>query len=219
VYPLWRDSSNVRYVNGVARPKDLDRKPALLEAIIDYLLDKPLSGLTFRTLAEGLSVSTYTLVYHFGTRAELVREVVQAVSERQSYVERAVTAEDGGLEQHLDNLRDSWRLSLDERSLQLQRLEFEAAMLESRELRTDRLTLRAFERWNRSGVDALVKIGVPAEDAELEVRIIVVTLYGLHYDLIVSRDVERTTAAFERVLEHYACRIEELIVVEQSMHG
>ncbi|MHC5797330.1 TetR/AcrR family transcriptional regulator [Lacisediminihabitans sp. FW035] len=203
----------------MARPKDLDRKPALLVAIIDYLLDKPLSGLSFRTLAEGLSVSTYTLVYHFGTRAELVREVVQAVSERQNYVVRTVDEETGLLEQHLENLRHSWRLSLDERSLQLQRLEFEAAMLESRELRTDRITLASFERWNRSGVDALVRMGVAVDDAEVEVRIIVVTLYGLHYDLLVTRDVERTTAAFERVLDHYARRIQDLMVVEQSRHG
>ena len=92
-------------------------------------------------------------------------------------------------------------------------------MLESRELRPDRLTLASFNRWNRSGVGALVKMGVSAADAKLEVRIIVVTLYGLHYDLLVSRDVERTTAAFERVLEQYGRRIHELIVVEQSRHG
>ena len=203
----------------MARPKDLARKPALLVAIIDHLLDKPLSGLSFRTLAEALSVSTYTLVYHFGTRADLLREVVQAVSERQSYVVRTIDQESGLLDQHLANLRHSWRLSLDERSLQLQRLEFEAAMLESRDSRADRITLEAFNRWNRSGVEALVKIGVSADDAELEVRIIVVTLYGLHYDLLVSRDVERTTAAFERVLEQYERRIRELVVVEQSSHG
>ena len=203
----------------MARPKDLDRKPALLIAIIDHLLDKPLSGLSFRTLAEALSVSTYTLVYHFGTRADLLREVVQAVSERQSYVVRTIDEESGLLHQHLANLRLSWRLSLDERSLQLQRLEFEAAMLESRDSRADRITLESFNRWNRSGVEALVKIGVSGDDAELEVRIIVVTLYGLHYDLLVSRDVERTTAAFERVLEQYGRRIRELVVVEQSRHG
>ena len=209
----------MRYVYRVARPKDLDRKPALLVAIIDHLLDKPLSGLSFRTLAEALSVSTYTLVYHFGTRADLLREVVQAVSERQSYVVHTIDEESGLLDQHLANLRHSWRLSLDERSLQLQRLEFEAAMLESRELRADRITLESFNRWNRSGVGALVKMGVSADDAELEVRIIVVTFYGLHYDLIVSRDVERTTSAFERVLEHYGRRIRELVVVEQSRNG
>ena len=209
----------MRYVYRVARPKDLDRKPALLVAIIDHLLDKPLSGLSFRTLAEALSVSTYTLVYHFGTRAELLREVVQAVSERQSYVVRIIDEESGLVDQHLANLRHSWRLSLDERSLQLQRLEFEAAMLESRELRADRITLESFNRWNRSGVGALVKMGVSADDAELEVRIVVVTLYGLHYDLLVSRDVERTSAAFERVLEQYGRRIRELVVVEQSRNG
>ncbi|MET4704834.1 AcrR family transcriptional regulator [Frigoribacterium sp. UYMn621] len=209
----------MRYVYRVARPKDLDRKPALLADIVDYLLDKPLSGLTFRTLAEALAVSTYTLVYHFGSRAQLVREVILAVAERQNHVVGTVDDETGLLEQHLENLHNSWRLSLDERSLQLQRLEFEAAMLESRDLLPDRITLASFERWHRAGVEALVKLGVPLADAELEVRIIVVTMYGLNYDLIVTRDVERSTAAFERALDQYGRRIRDLAVMEQSRNG
>lgn len=204
----------------MARTKDLERKPALLDEIVNYLLDKPLSGLTFRTLAEGLSVSTYTLVYHFGTRAELLREIVQAVSERQAQVILAVAREAGDIEDHLVNLRDSWRLSLGERSLQLQRLEFEAAMLESREERTDRITHAVLDRWTLAGVDALCAMGVGRVDAQLESRILVGTIYGLHYDLLVTRDVERTTAAFERAVLHYEHRVRALISgMKQSTHA
>jgi len=40
----------------------------LLSAILDYLMDKTLAELTFRSLAEGLGISAYVLVYHFGSR-------------------------------------------------------------------------------------------------------------------------------------------------------
>jgi AcrR family transcriptional regulator len=197
----------------VGRTKDLERKPALLAAIIDYLIDKPLSAVSFRTLAEGLSVSTFTLVYHFGTRAELIREVVQAVSERQTYVVRVAEGESRTVEVHLDNIRESWRLSLAERAQQLHRLEFEAAMLESREQRSDRLTQAALDRWNHSGAEALMGLGVAPEQAALEARIIVVTIYGLHYDLLVTGDAERVSATLEHALGHYEQRIRALIGV------
>ncbi len=68
----------------------------LLVATIGCLLDRPRSGLGFRPPAEGLSVTTYTLVYRFGTRAELVRAVVSSMSERQDRAIRAVQAKTGG---------------------------------------------------------------------------------------------------------------------------
>ena len=67
----------------MSRRPDPERKPELVAQILDYLLDKPLSSLTFRTLASGLGVSTFTLVYHFGTRAELLSEIVAAISGRE----------------------------------------------------------------------------------------------------------------------------------------
>jgi AcrR family transcriptional regulator len=194
----------------VARTKDPERKPALLREILDYVLDKPLSAVTFRTLADGLAVSTYTLVYHFGTRAALVREIVQAVAERQAVDDASMAAGVGGIDLHLDNIRQSWQLSLSERGLQLRRLEFEAAMLESWELVAERITRTTFARWNNHGIDALTAIGLSRDDAEVEARVIVNTMYGLHYDLIVTRDAARATTAFERARGHYEERIRAL---------
>ena len=51
----------------MARPARPERKSELLSAILDYLMDKTLAELTFRSLADGLGVSSYVLVYHFGT--------------------------------------------------------------------------------------------------------------------------------------------------------
>jgi len=195
----------------MSRTVDLSRKPALLAEVLDYLLDKPLATLTFRSLAEGLGVSTYTLVYHFGSRAQLIHEIVSAITERQDVVVRAITAEEGDISAHLANLRRSWKLSLAPRARQLQRLEFEAAMLEMREPGTQSASLTMFRRWHQVGVAALVAMGLDTDDAEIEARTITDTIYGLHYDLIVSRDEARVSAAFERAILAYEERLVGLL--------
>jgi len=195
----------------MSRTADPSRKPALLAEVLEYLLDKPLATLTFRSLAEGLGVSTYTLVYHFGSRAQLIHEIVSAITERQDVVVRAITAEEGDIPAHLANLRHSWQLSLAPRARQFQRLEFEAAMLEMREPGTQSASLTMFRRWHQVGVDALVAMGLETDDAEIEARTITDTIYGLHYDLIVSRDEARVSAAFERAILAYEERLVALL--------
>ncbi|MET0991935.1 MAG: TetR/AcrR family transcriptional regulator [Lacisediminihabitans sp.] len=195
----------------MSRTADPSRKPALLAEVLEYLLDKPLASLTFRSLADGLDVSTYTLVYHFGSRAQLINEIVSAITERQDVVVREITAEQGDIPAHLANLRHSWQLSLAPRAQQLQRLEFEAALLEMREPGTQQASLAMFHRWHRVGVDALVAMGLDPDDAEIEARTITDTIYGLHYDLIVSRDVARVSAAFERAILAYEGRLVVLL--------
>ncbi|MHB1171201.1 MAG: TetR/AcrR family transcriptional regulator [Lacisediminihabitans sp.] len=191
----------------MARPPDPLRKPALLEQIVEYLLDRPLATLSLRTLASGLAVSTYTLVYHFGNRAELLREIVQAISSRQSAILAAVTAETGDMETHLRNLRESWDWILLPRNRQLQRLEFEASMLEAQDRGPASITPQVFARWHRAGYEALRSMGLADADADLEARIITNTMYGLQYDLILNGDDGKATAAFIRAMQNYRDRI------------
>ncbi len=193
----------------MSRSPDPSRKPELLAAIVDYLLDKPLATLSFRTVAAGLAVSTYSLVYHFGTRDQLLHEVMGAVAERQDVVMPTVEAERGDIGEHVANIRRSWRLGLQPRSRQLLRLEFEAAMLESRETGPTR-TRRMFARWHGAGAEALTRIGLARDEAVVEARVIVDTMYGLQYDLLVSGDEERASAAFERAIDGYERRLRSL---------
>ncbi len=194
----------------MARTPDPSRKPTLLAEIVDYLLDKPLATLSFRTVAAGLGVSTYSLVYHFGTRDQLLHDIMGAVTERQDVVMPTVAAETGDLETHLANIRHSWQLGLQPRSQQLLRLEFEAAMLESREEGATS-TGRVFSRWHTAGVQALLRMGIPADQAAVEGRVMVDTMYGLQFDLLVTRDTESATLAFERALGSYEQRVRTLI--------
>lgn len=194
----------------MARTADPQRRVALLAQIVDYLLDQPLATLSFRTLAAALGVSTYTLVYQFGSRAELLHEIVRAITARQNTVVDAVNAETGELERHLQNLRDSWNWVLRPRNRQLQRLEFEAAMIEAQEPGVDPITPKVFELWHSVGYKALLAIGLSDDDASLEARIITTIMYGLQYDLIVNGDEAQTTAAFTRALEAYEGRLVSL---------
>ena len=196
----------------MSRKPDPERKPALLAQILDHLLDKPLASLTFRTLAKALDVSTFTLVYQFGTRAELINDIVGAISARQVEMEDRLVENPGTLDVYYENLAVSWRWTLDPRNRQLQRLEFEASMLEALDPETHNFSRQLYSTWLRVGQESLESFGLSPDDARIEARIMVDAFYGLQYDLVVNHDEERATAAFERLIEHHRERVEALAI-------
>lgn len=195
----------------MARTPDPARKPALLAQTLEYLLDKPLSSLSFRTLAAALGVSTFTLVYHFGTRAQLVHEIVRAISQRATFIESRLVDADATIETYIEGLHLSWQWTLEPRNRQLQRLEFEAGMLEALNPTEYTFTRELFAWWQRIGRDALSGFGLSEADAEVESRLLVDTFHGIQYDLVLNHDVERATAAFERAVDHHRARIVQLV--------
>ena len=194
----------------MAPTTDPGRKPALLARTLDFLLDKPLTSLSFRTLAKALGVSTYTLVYHFGTRDQLIREIVGAVAERSSDMQ-ARLVQDETLDTYIGNLLISWQWTLEPRNRQLQRIEFEAGLLGALQPDERTATQELFELWHRLGRDALTSFGLDAEDADVESRVLVDTFHGLQYDLIINDDEAGATAAFHRALHLHRSRIEQLV--------
>lgn len=194
----------------MSRKPDPGRKQELLDQILDYLLDKPLASLTLRTVADALGVSTFTLVYQFGTRAELVSDIVGAISSRQADMEHRLVSSPGTLDAYYENLAASWRWTLDPRNRQLQRLEFEASMLEALDPDTHNFSRSLYTTWLRVGRDALESFGLTPDDAEIEARIMVDAFYGLQYDLVVNNDDARSTAAFHRLVQHHRERVEAL---------
>jgi AcrR family transcriptional regulator len=195
----------------MARPVDPSRKPALLEQTLDYLLDKPLSSLSFRTLAKALGVSTYTLVYQFGSRENLIRDIVGAVSSRAVLIEDRLESAEATIDTYIEGLEISWQWALIPRNRQLQRLEFEAGLLEALDPALSAPTRTLFEQWQRIGREALISFGMAADDARVESRLIVDTFHGLQYDLVLTQDEAEATAAFDRALAQHRARIESLI--------
>jgi len=196
----------------MSRKPDPTRKPELLAQILDYLLDKPLASLTFRSAASALGVSTYTLVYQFGTRAQLVSEILRAVTARQAYVEELIASAANTLDAYYESLRISWNWALVPQNRQLQRLEFEAAMLEAVEPGSHIYSRELYREWLRVGREALESFGLDIDSAEVEARIMMDAFYGLQYDLVVNGDDEGSTRAFNQLMEHHRTRVENLAI-------
>lgn len=193
----------------MTREPDPSRKPALLAQILEHLLDKPLAGLSFRTLAKALDVSTFTLVYHFGSRAELLSDIVWAISSRQQDIQ-ADLGSDSTIDTYFSGLEASWLWATQPRNRQLQRLEFEASMMEAQDPTRHSFTRALYAHWQVVGKDALLSFGLSEVDAEVESRLLVDGFFGLQYDLVINRDVDRSTAAFTRMLANHRVRLEEL---------
>lgn len=194
----------------MARKPDLTRKPALIEQALDFLVDKPLSSLTFRSLAKALDVSTFTLVYHFGSRAELIREIVRA-NARGLSSEEVAAMPTGTPEEYFSRLFHSWQWTQSPENLHRVRLEFEAGLLES--IARDELTITRsfFEQWIVLGTAALVSFGIEPKQAEIETRLLVNTFHGVQFDLVLNRNLEASTAVFETAVKHHRSRIKTLL--------
>jgi AcrR family transcriptional regulator len=193
------------------RHPDPLRKPQLLAEILDYLLDKSLASISFRTIAQALDFSTYTLVYHFGTRDQLLSEIVAAVSTRTLAVEEQMSNAADTLDTYFRGFEESWAWTLQPRNRQLQRLEFEASLIEALEPDKHEFSRALFATWQRIGQAALTSLGVEPDAAALEVRLLVDNFYGIQYDFVLNGEAEPATRAFTEAMRRHRERIDALL--------
>lgn len=190
----------------MTRQQDPSRKPSLLERILDYLIDKPLSALTFRGLASALDVSAFTLVYHFGTRDDLVRDIIDAIANRQRGFETVFDPETVTVGSYLEGLRATFEHSLLPRNVAMQRLEFEAEMLEVASP-SHSITRVAHESLHSRARATLVALGLEPDNAAAEAQLLLDTFYGIQISLVITGDKTRATTAFDRALRYHAAAI------------
>ena len=194
----------------MTRSADTTKKPALLERIVDHLVDKPISALTFRGLASALDVSSFTLVYHFGTRENLVRDIIGAIATRQRGFETVFDPETVTVDSYLAGLRRTFESTLTPRNRALQRLEFEAQMLEAVATH-DALTTMAHEGLHARARDTLIVLGLTPLDAAIEAELLLDTFYGIQVGLVVTNSVERAELAFDRAMRNHETQIGSLL--------
>jgi AcrR family transcriptional regulator len=186
---------------GMARPQNLQRKPQLLAGILDYLQDKNLAGLSFRSLAEGLGISSYMLVYHFGTREQLVAEIVAQVQSGMAAPPRGQMLQLGP-EGFREQMFQWWSRSMTARGRQLQRLGFEAAMQDP-EGAFGNHSADLYGAWRDVATAWLQANGVGPEAAEVEGSLFAAGVHGLLYEHVLTGQTQQTTAAFRRLLDRY----------------
>jgi len=66
----------------MARSPDPRRRAELLDAAVDYAVEHGLADLTLRPLADALGVMPNTLTHHFGSKEELLSEILNGVRDR-----------------------------------------------------------------------------------------------------------------------------------------
>jgi AcrR family transcriptional regulator len=180
----------------MGRPPDPSRKPKLTEQIADYLAERGIVDFSLRSLSAHLGCSTYTLVYNFGTREQLLIDVIEHVEASLRENDRA-RRELGTLGAQLDSF---WNWVLEPRNLGRVRLSLEATLLRSRERPIDptrraQITLD----WIEFESDHPRRLGLPddvAVDIGTQLNAIIV---GLLIDLIATGDIDRLTRTQKRL--------------------
>ena len=186
------------------------RKEALLEQIIEYLRDKSISALSFRTLAAALDVSTFTLVYHFGTRTELVNEIVSTIVGTQTADvrndDRPTT-----FEAYIQQIRESFDWIVLPKYRHLERLELESSIANVLDPEASEFTRGVYSGWVQSSVVVLRGFGIGEADATVHAKLLANIFYGCQYDIVINDDEEATRAAFSIAVDLYGERIHRLI--------
>ena len=166
----------------MARPVDPHRREAVLARAADYVLEHGLAGLSLRPLAKALGTSPRMLLYDFGTKEQLVREVLAEIRRREQSL----------LEADVRTLDDVWRwIAAPEREPFL-RLFFETYV--------DALGREEAEPLVRDWLEFLRTSWQPPVD-EATATLMVAVVRGLLLDRLATGDRARTDAALRRFTE------------------
>lgn len=198
----------------MARPPRPERKSELLAQILDFLLDKTLADLTFRSLADGLGISSYVLVYHFGNREQLVAEIIRGIESRFD-IHRP-----GGERLSLTELvlwaRAVFASSLEDRGRHLQRLEFEAAVQDAVADHRRGNSVAGYLGWCDFLSGWLEQEGLPREEAAVTARTFVAAVVGILYDYVICGNRRAVIASFEMLVDGF---VRQVAARQPSLEG
>jgi AcrR family transcriptional regulator len=197
----------------MARAVKPERKAELLSAIQDYLMDKTLAELTFRSLAEGLGISSYVLVYHFGNREQLVNEIIRSIESRLDSM-RTTDVRDIDRDAWRSFLMESWQWTMAQRNRHLARLEFEATAQDVVASSPRGTAQDNFRMLHEKARDWLVVQGIRPEFADTDARLFTSTFYGLQFDFVVMNQPEEATRAFELMVAVFFSNLEHRLATD-----
>ncbi|MFP5347395.1 MAG: TetR/AcrR family transcriptional regulator [Actinomycetes bacterium] len=160
--------------------KDRQRREEWTRAATDYALENGLIGLSLRPLAAALGTSDRMLLYHFGTKDDLVAAVLRTSNDRATEYIRSLPPS--------PNLRrgvhELWAAMRSDEVDRPSRLYIEAAALGLLGREPYHSVIReANTIWTASLVDHLVRSGVSRAAASRVVTIIDAAFMGFHLDL------------------------------------
>jgi len=183
----------------------IERREELLEKIVDVFLAEGISGLSLRPLSAAVGSSARLLIYHFGSKEELVAVALDRVRTRitQAVGNVVERANSNSLE---DFLRIFWKWAIQPTNQRYFRLLFEIDGLAMHEGKIvsekDRIAganrwIKIFEKKTHDLVDA-------KESRSGASTLIVAAINGLLHDYFATGDLKRTTAGLNFLIEAIA---------------
>ena len=176
----------------MARPPDPRIRSALRDQAIDYVLRHGVADLSLRPLAKALNTNARMLVYHFGSREGLMREILAGLREREDVGIRTWFRDSKEPRTLHDFLSWYWQRLSAPRARPALRLIFELYGLALRDphsypgVLTDPL-----EYWRRLARET----GVPPEAETTKATLLLAATRGLLLDLCANGDRARGTRA------------------------
>ena len=186
------------------------RKQQLLDAAIDELMVNGLSDTSLRELAGRLGTSHRILIYHFGSKENLINLAVQEVRrrERESFQARKV-ANGGGTRSLSDSLREFFDHNTSEGMRSYFRLLYEVwGRANIHPGRWQAFLDGIVVVWVDSLTEIFIEAGYDENAARSRATLVLAALRGLQLDLFTTNDEMRVRAAFDALVE--------LILVESS---
>lgn len=169
------------------------RRGELVDAVMDYVLEHGIADLSFRPLAQAVGVSHVTLRHHFGTKEELVAEILETLRARAPIP--AGAADDETL---LRGLWAQWSTPEGQRHFRLLFEVYGEALMHPRRYR--RFLDAVVDDWLRVITGIALDAGCPEADAERFATVLLAQFRGLLLDLLATGDRARVDAAADAVL-------------------
>jgi AcrR family transcriptional regulator len=180
-----------------------DARARLLDAVVAHFAADGLADQSLRQIAEAVGTSHRMLLYHFGSKDELLLEVVRAVEARtQDRLTGIGTAADGASDEVIRRL---WAYVADPALADFERLFF---ALYGRALQGDDaarpLLKDDIETWLEVNATLAAEIGAPAETVRTHARLGLAVVRGLLLDLLATGDRAGVDAALDAFASRYA---------------
>jgi AcrR family transcriptional regulator len=173
---------------------EVSQREALADRICDWVLEHGVGRLSLRPLAQDLEISTYPLIYWFGSKEGVIAAALTRSEQRQMLLLQEWAGEDGEIA--LGRLfRRYWKWGVSPRGRPYLRLFAELNGLAQRDRSLGAYVDRALSPW-RTVIQAYLEgSGVAPDESAARTTLLIATAAGLQIDLATTGDVKRTTAA------------------------
>ena len=175
------------------RKSDPKRREQFEAAIVEHVRKHGFADLSLRTLASALGVSTFALVYHFGSKEGVVDVAMQAVRTHHMQMFRHWMDAPGSSPPALMRRYWDWWMARHDRDDS--RLSYEVLGTALRDPARFPHVAESRRQWIHVVADSGVQYGLSQQDSETMASLMIATIIGLQIDFLATGDGDRCTRA------------------------